>query len=273
MAKAGLLSFMKGLEDKYQGLLKILQRYGGMIIAYSGGVDSTFLAHAAQRALGDHALAVTIASELNPANETEQAIAYGRELGIHHRVIEVDLLSVPEVAANPPDRCYHCKHKLFRLIQSIAHEMGLAWVADGSNLDDLAQYRPGARALKELGIISPLQEAGFTKQEIRELSKKLSLPAWDRPSQACLASRITYGTKLEASLLQRIAKIEEDLRKMGFGQVRLRHHGELARLELQPLALAQVEEKRQEIVGLIKNFGYKYVCLDLEGYRFGSMDS
>lgn len=263
---------MEGLQQKYQRLLDALRALEGLVTAYSGGVDSTLLAYAANKVLGKRALAVTAVSVLSPVGETKRAVDYANEFGFRHRILEVDVLADPKVAANLPDRCYHCKHRLFTLFREVAREENISWVADGSNLDDLNQYRPGNRAAHELGILSPLQQANLSKVEIRELSQELNLPTWDQPSLACLASRIPYNTPLQESLLYRVSKIEVNLRQMGFQQVRVRHHGELARVELAPLDLELVQARREDILRIIRDEGYIYVCIDLEGYRFGSLD-
>jgi len=265
---------MQPTLTKYDRLQEILKGIGPVLVAFSGGVDSALLLRAAVDALADRAVAVTISSPFSPIGELEGAKNLAAQLGARHIVLEIDPLAMPDLAANPPDRCYLCKLVLMRRCLEIATEHGLAAVVEGSNLDDLADYRPGKRALEELGIKSPLLAAGLSKAEIRELSHSLGLPTWDKPSMACLASRFPYGTTLTAEGLTMVGQAEAFLAGRGFRIYRVRHHGDTARLELGEAELARALENnlRQEIVAALKGLGFRYVTLDLQGYRSGSMN-
>lgn len=263
---------MDELQRKYDLLIEKLKEYPRLIVAYSGGVDSTFLAFTAQEVLGNNTLAVTVKTAFSSQKELERASNIAKKYEISHRVLPLSILNVPEVAANDTDRCYHCKKAIFNNLQSIAKNEGYVAVVDGGNWDDRDQYRPGRKALQELGIISPLFFAELTKEEIRELSRRKGLPTWNLPSQSCLATRFPYGTALTRELLKQVDTIENSLKHLGLEQVRLRHHGELARIELGIADFYHVQRLRNDIVEQVKSFGYRYVCLDLEGYRFGSMD-
>jgi uncharacterized protein len=195
------------------------------------------------------------------------------KLGVRHQIVYSEELDIAGFAENPPDRCYHCKRELFLKLANIAKEERLPWIAEGSNVDDRGDYRPGRRALRELGVRSPLDEAGLTKAEVRELSRLLGLPTWDRPSLACLASRFPYGTKITREKLSQVDRAEEALRSMGIREVRVRHHGDVARVEVGAAELGRVaNELREEVVRRVKEAGYAYVALDLEGYRTGAMN-
>ena len=265
-------------EEKYTKLLEILQGMGRIVVAFSGGVDSTFLTYAAKEAVGANALAVTSRSGVVPERDLREGAAFCEQQGIAHAYLDFDELAVPGFAENPPDRCYICKKTLFtKLLEIAAKEQAV--LCEGSNMDDLGDYRPGLRALKELAVCSPLQEAGLTKAEIRLLSQKFGLPTWAKPASACLASRFAYGERITATKMAAVDKAEQLLFDLGFTQYRVRAHGEekkglLARIEVLPedLAKALQPECRQEIITKFKGLGFAYVTLDLLGYRTGSMN-
>ncbi|UCC68999.1 MAG: ATP-dependent sacrificial sulfur transferase LarE [Armatimonadota bacterium] len=262
------------LRRKHEQLKAILAEMGGLVVAYSGGVDSTLLLKVAVEVLGDRVLAVTATSETYPPAELEEAIQLAQELGARHETVDTDELHIDGFANNPPERCYYCKTELFQKLLAIAEEQGLPAVADGSNVDDMGDYRPGMRAGAELGIRSPLREAGLGKADVRELSKHLGLPTWNKPSFACLASRFPYGDHITSEKLRQVAAAEQVLRGLGFTQVRVRHHGEVARVELEPDEFSTIirPENRSSIVEALRKIGYLYVTLDLAGYRTGSMN-
>jgi len=259
-------------EDKMHLLKGLLGSLGNVVLAYSGGVDSSFLLFVANEVLGEKVLAVTAKSPTFPESEYRFAEEFTRGLRSKFLSIEVDQLSQPELASNPPDRCYYCKRQLFDILKKIAAENNAKWVIDGSNLDDQKDYRPGSGALKELGIRSPLHEAGFTKEEIRKYAKESGLSFWNKPSSACLASRIPYGVPLSKKILDIIDQAEELLHTLGFDQVRVRHHGEIARIEIQISEIEKLIACREKVVTGLKALGYTYIVLDLEGYRMGSLN-
>lgn len=259
---------------KLQRLRKILQDLRKVLVAFSGGADSTLLLKVASEALGKNVLAVIAASETYPEREVKVARKLAQRLGVNYLVIKTRELENPDFAKNSPLRCYHCKQELFSRLKEIAAQRSIPYVLDGSNYDDRTDYRPGAKAAKELGIRSPLREARLTKPEIRLLSRAFGLPTWDKPSLACLASRFPYYTPVERKTLVQVGKAEEVLRKMGLSQVRVRHHGETARLEVEPKDFRKVMtgEARAKVLRQLKKLGYAYVTLDLEGYRTGSLN-
>lgn len=260
------------IDEKLAKLKGILGDCGGVLVAFSGGVDSTFLAFVAREVLGEKALAVTASSETFPSSERREAERLAREFGLRHRVIETSELDIPQFAENPPDRCYHCKSELFAKLKCLARAEGIPWVVDGTNADDTADYRPGMRALKELGVRSPLLEAGLGKEEIRNASRRLGLPTWDKPAYACLASRFPYGEAITRGKLAAVDEAESFLRGLGFRLLRVRHHGDVARVEVAPEEIERAVEARDRIVQGLKRAGFTFVALDLEGYRTGSMN-
>jgi len=241
-------------------------------IAYSGGVDSSFLITIAYQELGDRALAVTATSSTYPKRELKEAELYAHKLGIPHIVIHSEELDIDGFAENTPDRCYYCKKELFRKIQQIAKDHHLAYVLDGSNADDTKDYRPGAKAKEELRIRSPLQDVGLTKQEIRELSKSLHLYTAEKPPLACLASRFPYGTTITDERLKKIEAAEEFLLSLGFRHCRVRYHDSIARIEVPQKDFQTILKNAKEIVKRFKGLGFIYVTLDIEGYRTGSLN-
>jgi pyridinium-3,5-biscarboxylic acid mononucleotide sulfurtransferase len=262
------------LKRKFARLTAILGGMDGALVAFSGGVDSTLLLKAAVDVLGDRVLAVIATSETYPGREISAAKALARRLGVRPRVIKTRELENPEFAANPPERCYHCKRELFGTLADMAREAGFPFVLDGSNKDDAGDFRPGAKAGRELGVRSPLREAGLSKADIREISRALGLPTWNKPSMACLASRFPYGTRIRPEGLKQVGAAEGLLLRLGFGQLRVRHHGAVARIEVPPndLARAVRPATAARIIAGLKKLGYRYVTLDLEGYRTGSLN-
>lgn len=263
-----------GREAKLERLRAQLRETGSAAVAFSSGVDSTFLLHVAHEELGDCVVAVTVRSHTFPKRELDEAVAFCRAEGIRHEIVYSDELSVPGFAENPPDRCYHCKKAIFGKIIALAQANGLAAVLEGSNVDDDGDYRPGRRAIVELGARSPLHDAGLTKAEIRELSKEMGLPTADKPSFACLASRFPYGERITAAGLERVERAEQWLSGAGLGlsQLRVRSHGDVARIEVSPADIPRLAARAAEIAAAFKSFGFAYVALDLQGYRTGSLN-
>lgn len=266
---------METIDLKLERLHSLLTDMEGVVIGYSGGVDSAMLAAVAKKILGDRAVCVLASSATYPASEVQEALETAAKLGINVIQIETDELKNVAFAANTPDRCFFCKMELFGKLIAIGQDHGIKWVADGANLDDLDDYRPGSRAAAELGVRSPLREAGLTKNDIREISHRMGLPTWNKPSFACLSSRIPYGTRIEPDILRRLDRAERFMKELGFRQVRVRHHGEIARIEVEPEEIMRVAspEIRRQVTEKFKELEYLYTTLDLGGYRMGSMNA
>jgi len=266
---------MTSIEEKVPILKETLSALESAVVAFSGGVDSTFLLKMCCDVLGEKVLAVTADSPIHPARELRDAVKIAESFGVKHLVLQSKELENPRFTANSPGRCYHCKVELFKTLRGLAAPYGILNVVEGSNLDDLGDHRPGMRAAAELGIRQPLQEAGLTKAEVRAISKDLGLLTWNKPSMACLASRIPYGTPITKEALAMIDSAEDFIRSLvGIKQVRVRHYGHMARIEVEPQDIEKLacEDKRQCIVDYLKGLGYLHVTLDLAGYRTGSLN-
>lgn len=263
---------MDQLHEKQSSLIAYLKSLGKTAIAFSGGVDSTFLLKTAYDAMGDDVLAIIGKTVSVPNREYLEAVSFCRSLGVQHTVIGVDQMSIEGFADNPPERCYLCKKALFTAFLKGAASRGFGCVAEGSNMDDLGDYRPGLKALSELGIRSPLREAGLTKADIRALSRELDLPTWNKPSFACLATRIPCGEEITEEKLHMVEEAEECLFDLGFTQVRVRHHGEIARIEVVKEEMTKLLESDVAMIvtGRLREIGFRYITVDLDGYRTGS---
>jgi uncharacterized protein len=267
-------SAVSAVEERLKQLEGIVAPYGSALVAFSGGVDSSLALAIAARALPkDKVLAVTSNNETYLPSELDLARDFAATLGVEHLVVNTRELDDPNYASNPTNRCYFCKSTLYSDLAKLASERGYACVVDGANKDDEGDYRPGRKAAKELGVVSPLSVAGVGKAEVRELAKHLGLPSWDKPALACLSSRFPYGQEITPEKLSQVARAEEFLRKEGFRQVRVRHHGEIARLEVASAEMERAFALREEISAELKEAGFLYVTLDLAGYKSGSLNA
>ena len=268
------MGYIEDLEQKYEWLKNRIASAGKAAAAFSGGVDSVFLLYAAKEALGDQLLALTISLHAVPRRELQEAKDFCRQHGIRHRVETVDEFSIEGFADNPPNRCYLCKKTLFQRMMKAAKEEGFEALMEGSNLDDQGDYRPGLLALQELKIQSPLKEAGFTKAEIREMSRRLGLPTWEKPSMACLASRFVYGERITPEKMDMVEQAENFLTELGFVQRRVRMHGDLARIELlfDDIPAMMEQGRYEQVQKRLSGLGFSYVALDLKGFESGSMN-
>ena len=264
----------KLLEKKIKNLKNYITSLDSAVVAFSGGVDSTFLLKLSSDILKDKVVAVTAKSSTFPQFELEDSETLARELGVKQVTIETNELKNKKFSSNDKERCYWCKNELFELISNFAKKNNFKYILDGSNYDDISDFRPGAKAAKKWEVLSPLRQAGLTKEEIRTASKVLGLPTWDKPAAACLASRIPYGTKITEDLLQKISRAESALKKLGFRQVRVRHHGNIARIELPTHDFPKILDGKikNSVIKSLKELGYLYITLDIEGYTTGSMN-
>ncbi|MGP4042466.1 ATP-dependent sacrificial sulfur transferase LarE [Gracilibacillus sp. D59] len=261
------------IEQKHQNLVSILQEMKKVVVAFSGGVDSTFLLKVAVDTLGvENVLAVTADSETYPTSELEEAKRLAEHIGARHQVIETSELAIPGYTENDKNRCYFCKNSLFDHLVPIMQEKGFQNIVYGVIADDMSEYRPGMRAAKEQGVRGPLQEADLYKEEIRELSKQMDLPTWDKPSFACLSSRIAYGETITKAKLTKVDKSEAFLKTIGLRQVRVRTHEDIARIEVEPQDMQKLLANHQRVTEKLQSYGYKFVTMDLVGYKSGSMN-
>jgi pyridinium-3,5-biscarboxylic acid mononucleotide sulfurtransferase len=262
-------------ETKYLALQQIMRDMGSVIVAYSGGADSALVLKVAHQVLGSRALGVIAVSASYPASERDQAVSLARDIGVPVEEIRTDEMEDPNYVANRGDRCYFCKHELFSKLEDLRIKRGYAAVADGYNADDVGDFRPGIRAAAEQHVSHPLQEAGLSKQEIRDISRELQLATWDKPAMACLSSRIPHGTPIQVGMLAQVDQAEQFLHALGFRQVRVRHHNKIARIEVDAAELPRLAEPpiRDRVVRELRRLGYAYVTVDLAGYRMGSLNA
>lgn len=263
--------------ESYEKLIQLkedIKKMGSLAVSFSGGVDSTFLLKVAADVLGDKVIAVTARSSTYPEREYKEAERFAKDLGIRHIVIISEELEIEGFSENPVNRCYFCKHELFEKVKEVAKQNGIKYVADGSNIDDLGDYRPGMQAVKELEVVSPLKAVGMTKEDIRVLSKEMALPTWNKQAFACLASRFPYGHHITREKLGMVDRAEQLLLDLGFWQVRVRHHGDLARIEVDPKERHKFFEQdlMERVYSAFQEIGFTYVSLDMKGYRTGSMN-
>ena len=265
---------MDDLHMKRSKLEEYLKSLGKVAVAFSSGVDSTFLLKVCHDVLGENAMAITMKTCSVPERELDESAAFCKKEGIKQMIVYMDQMAIDGFSDNPPDRCYICKKALFSKLISVSADNGFTNIAEGSNLDDMGDYRPGLKALSELNVLSPLREAGLTKSDIRELSRELGLPTWDKPSFACLATRFVYGDKITVEKLRMIDKAEQKLLDLGFTQFRVRIHGDIARIEIKPEEFGKMikAEVCSEINGFLQELGFRYVAMDLGGYVTGSMN-